>query len=45
MHQQPRRSLIGARADDSWEALDRSILVKDKEVGREHYLDGVELFF
>ena len=45
--QQPRRSLIGARDGDNWEAPGRALLIKNKEEGREHYVDGAdpELFF
>ena len=45
LHGRPRINLIGARADDSWEAPDKALLIKDREGGREQYVDGMELFF
>lgn len=37
--------MIGGRRADTWEALDKALLIHDPERGRESYTDGVELFF
>lgn len=36
---------MGARENGSWEPLDKALLIKDREGGKEHYADGTELFF
>ena len=45
LYETTKRRLIGARESDSWESLDKPLLIKGREEGREHYADGVELFF
>ena len=45
IHATERRNLIGARDDDTWEALDRPLDIKDKGSDQEEYFDGVEAFF
>ena len=45
IHETERRKLIGARTDNTWEALDQEISIKDEESSREEYFDGVEAFF
>ena len=44
MRRQPRNQFIRAREADTWEALDKALLIKDTEDGREIYVDGTELF-
>ena len=45
IHATERRNLIGARDDDTWEALDRPLDIKDEGSDWEEYFDRVEAFF
>ena len=45
IHDQDRTRLIGARTEDTWEALDLPIDIRDENSGRQEYFDGVEAFF